>query len=499
MKKRYLFLWFPYLVADHMANKQQSLKEEPFALVAKEHNKQVIVTMSYAAKKSGLYAGMSLADSRILVPDLQAFPYTAQRQQELLKSMGEWLIRYTPHVALDSPDGIVLEVSGCTHLWESETLYLQEIKDRLKRAGYHVAMTIADTIAAGWAITHYGKNQVVKEGEQMQAILALPPAALRLEESLLQRLNKLGFYTIDSFIRIAPSTLRRRFGEALNVRIGQISGHRREPFLALLEPQPYQERLQCLSPIQTATGIEIAIQNLLDTLCLRLQKEDLGIRNAQLKCYRLDGKLQQISIGTNQPSIHIPHLFKLFELKIKQIEPDLGIELFIMEAITVETLSKQQEALWSAEEKANLTEVGELLDRIGIKAGKNAIRRYLPQERHWPENSVKAVNDLQQLPEMEWPTHKPRPTSLLNHPALIKVSAPIPDYPPMTFIYQGKMHRIVKADGPERIEQEWWLQQGQHRDYYLVEDEAGNRYWLFRSGHYDAQKTYQWFVHGFFA
>ncbi len=499
MKKRYLFLWFPHLVADHMANKQKSLKDQPFALVAKEHNKQIIITLSYAAKKSGLHAGMSLADSRILVNDLQAFPYTAQRQQELLKSMGEWLIRYTPHVALDSPDGIVLEVSGCTHLWESETLYLQEIKERLKRAGYHVAMTIADTIAAGWAITHYGKNQVVKEGEQMQAILALPPVALRLEESLLQRLAKLGFYTIDSFIRIAPSTLRRRFGDALNIRIGQILGHRREAFLAISEPQPYQERLQCLSPIQTAKGIEIAIQNLLDTLCLRLQKEDLGIRNAQLKCYRLDGKLQQISIGTNQPSIYIPHLFKLFELKIKQIEPDLGIELFIMEAITVETLSKQQEALWSAEEKANLTEVGELLDRIGIKAGKNAIMRYLPQDRHWPENSVKAVNDLQQLPEIEWPTHKPRPTSLLNQPALIKVSAPIPDYPPMTFIYQGKMHRIVKADGPERIEREWWLDSGEHRDYYYVEDENGQRYWLFRLGHYNTALNDKWFIHGFFA
>jgi protein ImuB len=57
----------------------------------------------------------------------------------------------------------------------------------------------------------------------------------------------------------------------------------------------------------------------------------------------------------------------------------------------------------------------------------------------------------------------------------------------------------MKADGPERIEPEWWLQTGQHRDYYCVEDEEGHRYWLFRLGHYDAEKTYQWFIHGFFA
>jgi len=68
----------------------------------------------------------------------------------------------------------------------------------------------------------------------------------------------------------------------------------------------------------------------------------------------------------------------------------------------------------------------------------------------------------------------------------------------MHFRYKGKLHKIKKADGPERIESEWWLQEQQHRDYYYVEDEEGCRYWLFRSGHYDDAKTYQWFLHGFF-
>jgi protein ImuB len=69
----------------------------------------------------------------------------------------------------------------------------------------------------------------------------------------------------------------------------------------------------------------------------------------------------------------------------------------------------------------------------------------------------------------------------------------------MLFRHQGRLHKIIKADGPERIEPEWWLQTGQHRDYYCVEDEEGRRFWLFRLGHYDAEKTYQWFIHGFFA
>ncbi len=499
MSKRYLSIWFPYLIADQFIIKNPALKDQAFAMVAQERNKQMIVHISAAAQQLGLRTAMSLADARILLPDLQAFKHQVQKEIKLLQALAEWCIRYTPYVALNAHNGLFLDISGCTHLWKSEAQYLNTIKQRLQEAGYHVKLAIADTLSVAWAVARFSALEIVPSKAQKQALLDLPAAALQLEEATLQRLTKLGLHTIAHFINIAPSTLRRRFGNDINVRLAQALGTAPEAFLAITEPHPYTERLQCLEPISTAKGIEIAIQNLLEQLCLRLQKDDLGIRNAQLKCYRLDGKLQQITIGTNQASVNQQHLFKLFELKIKQIAPGLGIELFVMDAYKVEELRKQQETLWQNENQTDINEIAELLDRIQIKAGKNAIRRYFPQEQHWPENSIKAVNDLKLQPETEWPTHKPRPTVLLNTPEPIQVSAPIPDYPPMNFIYKEEVHRIVKADGPERIEQEWWLNEGKHRDYYQVEDEKGQRYWLFRLGHYDTAKPAKWFIHGFFA
>jgi protein ImuB len=61
------------------------------------------------------------------------------------------------------------------------------------------------------------------------------------------------------------------------------------------------------------------------------------------------------------------------------------------------------------------------------------------------------------------------------------------------------LHQITRADGPERIENEWWIDSARHRDYYAVEDEQGARYWLFRSGHYSGLQSSRWFLHGFFA
>ena len=261
----------------------------------------------------------------------------------------------------------------------------------------------------------------------------------------------------------------------------------------------WQERLPCLEPIITATGIEIALQKLLETLCSRLKNVAKGLRIALFTCYRVDGKIEKVEIGTNNPTYNVLHLFKLFEIKLSSIEPALGIDLFMLEGKKVEKVSTVQEKLWENSSGFDNIGLSQLLDRLIGKFGDQRIHRYVPDEHYWPEHCLKPALPLQEEMIAEWKLDRPRPIQLLRSPELIEVTAPIPDYPPMLFRYKGKLHKIIKADGPERIESEWWLHQGQHRDYYCVEDEEGCRYWLFRLGHYDEEKTYQWFIHGFFA
>jgi protein ImuB len=237
---------------------------------------------------------------------------------------------------------------------------------------------------------------------------------------------------------------------------------------------------------------------LLTSLCYRLSQEQKGLRAASLKCYRIDNKIEEINIGTNRPSHHVSHLLKLFETKITSIEPALGIELFVLGAQKVENHFGNQEMIWKGSGGLEDVRVSELIDRLAGKIGLKSIHRYIPDEHYWPERSFKAANSLDELPSTSWRRDKLRPLTLLKTPEPIEVTAPIPDYPPMLFRHRGKLHKIVRADGPERIEQEWWIQKGQHRDYYRVEDEEGRRYWLFRLGHYD-EEIYQWFLHGFFA
>lgn len=498
MARRFVSIWFRYLTTDWFIRRQPELHRVPFVLSAPSHGKVIITASNAIAETQDIKPGMALADARAIVPSLQVLDDKPGLADKLLHRLAEWCIRFSPVAAVDPPDGLLLDVSGCSHLWGGDEIYLTTIVQRLHDRGYTARVAIADTIGAAWAVARFGKEFVIKRGSQSNALLSLPPAALRLEPDVIERLQKLGLRQLKDIIPMPASALRRRFGQSLIQRLNQALGYEEEIIQPVQPIELYQERLPSMEPIITATGIEIALRKLLENLCHRLNVEQKGLRVAHFNCYRLDRKMEQVSIGTNRPSHSVTHLFKLFEDKLCSIEPDLGIELFILEASKVEDHFAIQEKMWESTCGLDSTTLSELLDRLGGKIGANCIHRYLPAEHYWPERSFKFASSLDEKLISTWKTDRPRPIQLLAKPEPIVVTAPIPDYPPMNFRYKGKLHTIIKSDGPERIEQEWWLQKGQHRDYYLVEDEDGRRYWLFRLGYY-TDKSYQWYLHGFFA
>jgi protein ImuB len=498
MQKRFMAIWFRHLLTDGLARRRPELKALPFVLAAPVKNCIVITASSPAAEREGAFTGMAVADARAAVPELLVIDDVPNQAAKLLRLIGLGCIRYTPVVSLDLPNSVLLDISGCAHLWGGEREYLKEIVLKLRAAGFDARAAIADTPGTAWAVARFAaRRPIIGSGEQTAAITGLPPAALRLESLILDKLHKLGFRTIGPLLDIAPQSLRRRFGKDLLLRIDQALGGVEEYLELLIPPVPYRERLPSLEPIRTVPGIEIAIEKLLEMLCSRLQADGLGARKTVLKCHRIDGRKVQVGITTTKGSHSVSHLMRLFKLQINKIEPALGIELFVLEALRTEEMDVVQEQLWSEAKGLGDTSLAELLDRIAGKVGAAAIQRFLPAEHHWPERSVKLAGSLTEQAQIAWP-ELPRPIRLLSIPESIEVMALVPDNPPKIFVHKGKRHQIIKADGPERIGREWWQDSGQHRDYYVVEDSEGSRYWVFRSGHYDGGDA-QWYLHGYFA
>lgn len=498
MEKRYAVLWFRHLITDRMKRQNPALKEKAFVASSRERGRIIVKAASREAEEMGIAVNMVLADCRAIFPALLACEYKPAEMQKVLYAMAEWCIQFTPDVCLDPPDGLVLHITGCTHLWGGEQAYADNLYHKFSSLGYDVRIGIAGTIGTAWAVSrHIAQPLIVPPHAERKALQQLPPSALRIEEIIGDKLKKLGLYRIGNFIDMPAKVLRRRFGEVLLSRIDQALGLKPE-FISPIKPgMPYLEALPSLEPVRTAEGIRVAIGILLEKICTRLSKEEKGLRTCLLKTFRIDGQVQIIEIGTSKASVNMLHLMKLFELKIPTIAPGLGIELFVMEAPVVEMLGAVQDMLWTHQHHDQRA-VGEMIDKIAQRIGTRALCRYLPDEHYLPERSVKKANSLLEEPQCEWRSALPRPIRLLAKPELIDVVAPIPDYPPMIFRYKGIQHKVSKADGPERIEQAWWIEEGLFRDYYCIEDEEGKRYWLFRAGCYERDHPL-WYLHGFFA
>lgn len=495
---RFVSIWFPFLLTDAFARKYAQWSSQAVAMTRLSHGRKIITAVNGIAERQGILPGQSLADARAILPALIEQEEPEGAREKILEKLAQWCIRFSPEVGIDPPDGLYMEVTGCAHLWGGENAYLETIREKITKRGYEIRLAMADSYGMAWGLCRYGNQQMhIVHGSAPSSFLTLPVAALRLEQDMLESLRTLGLDEVKQLLSIPLRSLQKRFGQVLVKKIQQSLGEKQAWIKTIVIPEPFEVRLPCLEPIVTRQGAEIALQRLLDDLKKILLQQQLGMRRIRFSAHAADGKLYTLVVQMGMATLRTEHVLGLFKLQLEKIITDAGIELFTLFAEHVETYHPSQEKIWETSAGMQLDQLSEWMDYIMMKFGKEAVHRYLPSEHHLPEKSHTQAADLSQSVSSTWLQGPTRPILLLDPPEIIEVTAPIPDYPPMLFRYKGKLHRITRADGPERIEQEWWVARGRHRDYYAVEDEEGKRYWLFRSGHYDEAKTYTWYLHGY--
>jgi protein ImuB len=489
-------------------------RSRPFVTAITIGNRRLVAAASPEAVAGGITPGLPLADAHAFLPGLAVFDADPAGDAAALRRLAEWCGRYSPWTAPDGADGVLLDITGCAHLRGGEAALLDDILARIAALGFAGRAAIADTSGAAWAAARYGTEAavVIVPGGSRAALAALPVAALRLPLEIASGLDRLGLRRIGDLYKMPRAALAQRFGEIVALRLDQALGAAGEP-VSPLQPVPARRaRLAFAEPIATPEDLARALRLLIEDLCEGLAAEGAGGRRLELACYRVDGIVERAAIGTARPSRDVRHLARLFEEKLGTIDPGLGIEDMMLSAPIAETLAAAQIALRRGFDAkgGDADDLAALVDRLGSRLGLANLCRLAPCEGHLPERAVAvlpAVGATLKSPKA-WPAGTARPVRLLNQPEPVEAMAPVPDDPPLMFRWRRLLHRVRRADGPERIAGEWWRDFGRGvpagdpddiRDYYRVEDETGRRFWLYRAGLYHPDRAARWFVHGVFA
>ncbi|MBK1837558.1 DNA polymerase Y family protein [Azospirillum sp. YIM B02556] len=507
-----LALWLPRLPTDARERGMPSeSRARPFALLWTERQRRMVVAVNRAAAALGIAPGHTLSDARALEPALEVAEATPEADSVLLGRIADWARRYSPWTAADEPDGVVIDITGCAHLFGGEAALAADLTGRLRAAGFTARAAIADTPAAAWGLVRFGSPEERRE----ERLDGLPLAALRLPAETVEGLHALGLRRIGDLHAMPRAGLAARFGGKLLQRYDQAFGRLDEPISPRRPVAAHRERLTFAEPIATPESIAGALRHLLGRLCKGLEAAGQGARRLRLDAHRTDQRVedepQALALGTSRPTRDPAALARLFAPLLERIEPGPGLETLVLSATETGPLSAIQTGIDG--EGGDSQGIGgqgidgglaELVDRLALRLGERAVLRLVPRESWLPERCVAPHPPLEGLPPPKpWPSGQRRPLRLLTPPEPVEAIAPLPDDPPLQFVWRGVRHRVSRAEGPERIECEWWRPEGSlglaMRDYYRVEDGDGRRFWLFRAGLYRPGENPRWFLHGFLA
>lgn len=475
--------------------------DTPLVLIGRDGRKRVVVAADVAARGLELYPGMAATQAQALVQGLTMMDTDPEADGDALDRLALWALRrYAPVVASDPPDGLMIDIAGAAHLKGGEAALLTDIIERLRVVGVQARAAIAPTFGAAHALARLAREPVTLVDDVAPALARLPVTALRLARPVVDSLRKLGFDTIGELEGTSRGSLTLRFRSEICRRLDQAHGRVEEPFVLISAPELVQVRRAFAEPISAPETLARYTGILVDQLCDALEVRSLGARKLDLLFHRVDNRIEAIRIGTAKPVRDKKRLTRLLRDKIETISPGFGIEVMTLAAPVAEPLNYRPGV--SSLVDAPIADISELIDTLANRVGKERLYRLAPVQSDLPERSTRRVAPLAPPVKADWP-HWPRPSRLLDPPERVETLALLPDHPPAWFTWRGQRRRIQRAEGPERLFGEWWKRAAEMnsvRDYFVVEDEAGERFWLFRTGDGEHADTgaQDWFLHGLF-
>jgi protein ImuB len=481
---------------------------QPFALLENVRGARRLAAVDEAGLRLGLRPGQKATDAHALAPDLATADAEPEADAAALTALVDWCVRFSPAVAADAPDGLFLDITGVDHLWGGEAEMMADFQQRLAGAGLPFRCAVADTPGAAWALAHFAEDATVAPpGGQYDLLAPLPPAALRLEPEAAAQIERLGLRSLSQILDLPRAPFARRFGQAALTRLDQALGRSREALSFRRPPSPWFARLAFFEPISAPEDMARVAQDVLAKLCARLEREGQGARKFELGFHRVDGKVLPVAVGLSLPGRDAGRIAKLVAPKLDAVDPGFGVEVVTVTAWEVEPVSGRQAKLDARREAAVEDGLAPLVDRLANRLGEDRVWRATPVESHVPELSAGRARalDAPAGAARPWDPEAPRPVRLFRRPEpLDGVIALTPDDPPNQFRWRGRTHRIRRAEGPERVGEEWWKREidevfvGHVRDYYRVEDQDGARFWVFRAGLYEPGQPAKWWLHGLF-
>lgn len=531
---RFVFIWLPIWSIESRRKTSQTISEttKPFALFEEQRGRKILSAVNRKAQESNLYVGQSLSEARACEPELQSEKASPGRDVQKLRKLALCVERYGSYFGIDGCDGVWVDIQGVDHLFEGETNLLSDIAHRFVSIGLTVQIAVAGTYGAAWALARYKphiatcvterlidyKRPITSSNLRLE-LAELPVAALRINANASQDLDRMGLKVIGDIAATPRKLLQSRFssktmGQQVLLQLDRCLGDISETPKPLRAKAHHHSREVYDFPIIEAPQVESAIERLTVGVCQNLERSCKGVTEVELTIFRSNNTFVQIKANLSRPSRTKEHIRSILleRLERRCIDLGCGVDAMLLVVRRSQLMGTQQKSV-NLNDDASSEQFHEFIDNVQARIGTSNLYYLRAEQSHTPERAQVRVpvglnmNDMEreqtrrtELSSPEFQSYvRLRPSFLLSPPEPIDVIAMVPYGAPKLIKWRRQNHPIAKCSKLERLEPNWWSsvvspEQGatiaerriasRVRDYFHVETEEGQQFWVFRSGSY---------------
>ncbi len=493
--KRVLSIWLPHLPLDRLRRRRDPRILGPLAIVARFKNVWKLTHPNDVAVRAGLTPGLPVPDARAICPDLLTEPADPEREARFLHALRLWADRLSPRVALDSPDGLLLDITGCAHLFGGEAEMAFHARQGLHDMQVEARIGIADTRKAAWALARHGSEsvEIAPPGKTVEVLHPLRIDALGLPSHMITELGRLGIETVGQLNTIKSSELALRFGPELSQELERATGRAPDPIVSHRRDPTYAAGMTLPEPIGLVDDLEAGLRRLSESVCKRLQAANKGARRYHLTVRCVDTGNHLGTVGFARPVNDPDMLVQQFRHHLDQLKIEFGADRLHLAADCVDWIRSRQTHFGDIGKRGG--DITGIVSTLGNRLGFDRVCRWLPVDSHLPEREFRIVDAAHCETSPVWERHpRKRPIRLYSSPEPLQTLEP--DRPPRKFNWRRQTYETTHAEGPERLTSEWWRDQAlPQRDYWRVQTTTGLRLWLLT---YPGLKRPDWYVAGRF-
>lgn len=443
---------------------------------------QRVLACERKALLRGVRPGMSLAAARALAPQLRIRPRDPAAETEALLGIAAWAMQFTPNVALDFPDTVLLEVSGSLKLFGGEESIERALLEEIAEMGFGASIAAASTpLAASW-LSRAGIEHTVAQAAELAAVLsALPLAVLRCDAETLKALEAIGAATLGDLLALPRDGVARRFGQVLLDDLDRALGRVPDPRTFYAPPARFHAGIELPAEATQTEALLFAARRLLAQLAGFLAARSGGVQRFLLKLRHRDAGITEIAIGLVAPSRDAGHFALLVRERLERVVLREPVRAIAVDADDVLPLAGDNLGLFP-DEGGTLGNWQRLIERLRARLGAEAVQGLAIEADHRPERASVAKEPGAKQLVLDFGE---RPFWLLDVPRSIEEIDAVPHY-------RGPLTLLA---GPERIESGWWDGEDIRRDYFIARTPDDAVVWIFRERGAQAR----WYLHGVFA